>query len=63
MRVQTEYRVKDGNRIPAVGLGTWSLRDAECGRVVKIALKLGYRHIDTAELYGNEEDIGGDQGF
>jgi len=50
--------MKDGNRIPAVGLGTWNLRGAECRRVVKTALKLGYRHIDTAELYGNEEDIG-----
>ena len=50
--------MKDGNRIPAVGLGTWSLKGAECTRVVKTALKLGYRHIDTAELYGNEEDIG-----
>jgi diketogulonate reductase-like aldo/keto reductase len=50
--------MKDGNRIPAVGLGTWSLKGAECRRVVKMALKLGYRHIDTAELYGNEMDIG-----
>jgi len=58
MRVQTEYRMKDGNRIPSVGLGTWSLKGAECRRVVKMALKLGYRHIDTAEMYGNEADIG-----
>jgi diketogulonate reductase-like aldo/keto reductase len=50
--------MKDQNEIPAVGLGTWSLRDEECTRIVKTALKLGYRHIDTAELYGNEEDIG-----
>jgi diketogulonate reductase-like aldo/keto reductase len=50
--------MKDGNRIPSVGLGTWNLRGAECRRVVKLALELGYRHVDTAELYGNEMDIG-----
>jgi len=47
-----------GARIPAVGLGTWDLRGATCTRVVEAALRLGYRHIDTAEMYGNEREVG-----
>ena len=58
MKAQTEYRMKDGNMIPAVGLGIWSLKGAECTQIVKMALNLEYRHIDTGELYGNQEDIG-----
>ncbi len=45
-------------RIPAVGLGTWDLRGRTCARVVEQALRLGYRHIDTAEMYGNEREVG-----
>lgn len=48
----------NGARIPAVGLGTWDLRGRLCARVVEQALRLGYRHIDTAEMYGNEREIG-----
>ena len=48
----------NGARIPAVGLGTWDLRGRTCARVVEQALRLGYRHIDTAEMYGNEREIG-----
>ncbi len=44
--------------IPLVGLGTWRLRGAEATSVVATALELGYRHIDTATMYGNEADIG-----
>ena len=44
--------------IPALGLGTWNLRGAECVRVVQKAISLGYTHIDTAEMYRNEEEIG-----
>ena len=40
--------------IPAIGLGTMTLKDAVCVEAVKTALRLGYRHIDTAESYGNE---------
>jgi 2,5-diketo-D-gluconate reductase B len=47
-----------GARIPLVGLGTWELRGAVCARVVEQALRLGYRHIDTAEMYGNEREVG-----
>ena len=45
-------------RIPAVGLGTWRLGGRDCVRVVEQAIRLGYRHIDTAQLYGNEREVG-----
>jgi diketogulonate reductase-like aldo/keto reductase len=48
----------NGARIPAIGLGTWELRERACARVVQQALKLGYRHIDTAQVYDNEREIG-----
>src|SRR5262249_21986022 len=48
----------NGARIPAIGLGTLSLKDAACIEAVKAALALGYRHIDTAERYGNEAEVG-----
>jgi 2,5-diketo-D-gluconate reductase B len=44
--------------IPAIGLGTWELRGRLCARVVEQALRLGYRHIDTAEMYDNEREVG-----
>ena len=48
----------DGARMPKLGLGTWPMRGAECRRAIESALALGYRHIDTAEMYGNEGDVG-----
>jgi 2,5-diketo-D-gluconate reductase B len=47
-----------GARIPLLGLGTWNLRGRVCARVVEQALRLGYRHIDTAEMYDNEREVG-----
>jgi diketogulonate reductase-like aldo/keto reductase len=47
-----------GAKIPLVGLGTWDLRGRTCARVVEQALRLGYRHIDTAEMYDNEREVG-----
>src|SRR5687767_7465912 len=47
-----------GARIPIIGLGTWDLRGKACARMVEAALGLGYRHIDTAAMYRNEEDVG-----
>lgn len=44
--------------VPPIGLGTYQLRGGECERVVRRALELGYRHVDTAEGYGNERAIG-----
>jgi diketogulonate reductase-like aldo/keto reductase len=49
----------DGNQIPLVGLGVWQIPDGpECVDAVRWALELGYRHIDTAQAYGNEESVG-----
>ena len=45
-------------RIPRIGLGTWQLRGAEATAAVEGAIALGYRHIDTAAMYGNEEAVG-----
>ncbi|MBI1775295.1 MAG: aldo/keto reductase [Proteobacteria bacterium] len=47
-----------GVKMPALGLGTWPLTGEACTRAVIGALELGYRHIDTAESYGNEAAIG-----
>jgi len=49
---------KSGLSIPSIGLGTWELRGQECRRVVREALELGYRHIDTAAMYENESEVG-----
>jgi 2,5-diketo-D-gluconate reductase B len=48
----------NGVRIPLIGLGTWDLRGRVCARVVEQALRLGYRHVDTAEMYDNEREVG-----
>jgi 2,5-diketo-D-gluconate reductase B len=48
----------NGAKIPAIGLGTMTLQDAVCVEAVRTALRLGYRHIDTAERYGNEAAVG-----
>lgn len=47
-----------GARIPLIGLGTWLLQDRACVRIVDQALRLGYRHIDTAQGYENEAAVG-----
>jgi diketogulonate reductase-like aldo/keto reductase len=49
----------DGTAIPLLGLGVWQVPDgAECERAVRWALEAGYRHIDTAQAYGNEGSVG-----
>jgi 2,5-diketo-D-gluconate reductase B len=48
----------NGAKIPAIGLGTWELRGRSCARLVEQALRLGYRHIDTAQVYENEREVG-----
>lgn len=47
-----------GFKIPIVGLGTWELRGRDCARLVEQAIRLGYRHIDTAQMYANEAEVG-----
>jgi 2,5-diketo-D-gluconate reductase A len=49
----------DGNELPLLGLGVWQVpNDRTCVDAVRSALELGYRHIDTAQAYGNEESVG-----
>ncbi len=49
----------DGTEIPTLGLGVWQVPDGpECVNAVRWALEAGYRHIDTAQAYGNEESVG-----
>src|SRR3954467_3173273 len=49
----------DGNGIPMLGLGVWQIpQGPECVDAVRWALELGYRHLDTAQAYGNEESVG-----
>ena len=49
----------DGNEIPLLGLGVWQVPNGrECVAAVRWALEAGYRHIDTAQAYGNEESVG-----
>ena len=48
----------DGVEIPVIGLGTWPETGAACACAVAEALRLGYRHIDTAQMYGNEAEVG-----
>jgi diketogulonate reductase-like aldo/keto reductase len=48
----------NGARIPAIGLGTWTLKGEACSQLVSHALRTGYRHVDTAIMYGNEADVG-----
>jgi diketogulonate reductase-like aldo/keto reductase len=48
----------NGATIPAIGLGTWTLSGEACVEAIRSALAAGYRHIDTAAMYGNEEAVG-----
>ena len=47
-----------GIRLPKLGLGTFRMQGTVCREAVESALALGYRHIDTAEMYANEDAIG-----
>jgi diketogulonate reductase-like aldo/keto reductase len=52
-------RLADGAEMPLLGLGVWQVPDGPvCENAVRWALELGYRHIDTAQAYGNEESVG-----
>src|SRR6201996_1049131 len=59
-RMAMEFvKLADGNQLPLLGLGVWQVPDGQtCERAVRWALELGYRHIDTAQAYGNEASVG-----
>ncbi|MBR3151776.1 MAG: aldo/keto reductase, partial [Erysipelotrichaceae bacterium] len=52
------YTLNNGVRIPKIGLGTWQMHDEKIRNAISAAFELGYRHIDTAEAYGNEKEVG-----
>lgn len=55
MKFQT---LRNGIKIPVLGLGTWFIDDDKADKAIISAVKIGYRHIDTAQAYGNERGIG-----
>ncbi|OAA53565.1 Aldo/keto reductase [Cordyceps fumosorosea ARSEF 2679] len=52
------FTLNTGDKIPAIGLGTWQSKPHEVRAAVEAALRAGYRHIDTAAAYGNESEVG-----
>ncbi|MET3719588.1 MULTISPECIES: aldo/keto reductase [unclassified Arthrobacter] len=58
MTLSPLIKLNDGNSIPQLGLGTWPLDDDQVATAVVHAVEAGYRHIDTAVKYGNEEGVG-----
>ena len=54
-----EYiKLNNGTNIPALGFGTWCIDDGMAAEAVRTAIEIGYRHIDTAQAYGNERGVG-----
>lgn len=58
MVLQEIFTLSNGIKIPTLGFGTWMIDNEAVVQVVKDALEVGYRHIDTAEAYANEEGVG-----
>lgn len=58
MILQENYQLVNGLAIPKLGLGTWEIDDDKVNKVVEAAIEIGYRHIDTAQAYGNERGVG-----
>lgn len=58
MILQEEYTLNNGIKIPKLAFGTWMIDDQKVVQAVKDALEIGYRHIDTAQAYGNERGVG-----
>ena len=53
-----EHQTVKGEKVPSLGLGTYRLTGEACARAVERALSMGYRHVDTAQMYGNEAEVG-----
>jgi len=58
MASKREFTLPSGDKIPAVGLGTWQSEPGQVREAVSYALKCGYRHLDCAWAYGNEKEVG-----
>jgi len=58
LNIDTKINLNNGIKVPILGLGTWRLTGKDAINAVKWALEAGYRHIDTAALYNNENQVG-----
>ncbi|MCW3787309.1 aldo/keto reductase [Plebeiibacterium sediminum] len=58
MNLDEKYTLSNGVEVPKLGLGTWFISNKNVGKAVVDAIKLGYRHIDTAQAYRNEKGVG-----
>lgn len=58
MILEETYTLANGVAIPKIGLGTWFIDNKDVGQALVAAAKIGYRHIDTAQAYGNEAGVG-----
>ncbi|MFX1497469.1 MAG: aldo/keto reductase [Promethearchaeota archaeon] len=58
MILEEKYILSNGVEIPKLGLGTWFISNKDVAQAVRDAAKIGYRHIDTAQAYGNESGVG-----
>lgn len=56
--LEETYSLANGVEIPKLGLGTWFIDDDDAARAVRDAAEIGYRHVDTAQAYGNEHGVG-----
>ena len=54
----SKFFTKNNVNIPSIGLGTWDIRGKEGEKTIQLALEVGYRHIDTAQMYENEKEVG-----
>src|SRR5215212_1072047 len=58
MNAVPNITLNDGNAIPQLGFGVFQIEQENTAEAVSEALEIGYRHIDTAEMYGNEREVG-----
>src|ERR671921_1521078 len=58
MNAVPNITLNDGNTIPQLGFGVFQIEPKDTAKAVSEALEVGYRHIDTAEMYGNEKEVG-----
>jgi diketogulonate reductase-like aldo/keto reductase len=58
MSLGRNFTLNTGAKVPAVGFGTWQAAPSEVEKAVEIALRCGYRHIDCAAIYRNENEVG-----
>ncbi len=52
------WKINNKTKVPKLGFGTWLIKGKQCVEAVQFALEIGYRHIDTAQIYENEEQVG-----